>query len=40
MGCVAYAVVFLPGLLADNWKEKAPVLIAVATAGGIIGGIW
>ena len=40
MGCVAYAVIFLPGLQADNWREKAPVLIITATVGGVIGGIW
>ncbi|CAI8012672.1 hypothetical protein GBAR_LOCUS8118 [Geodia barretti] len=40
MGCVAYAIVFLPGLQADNWRENAPGLIITATVTGIIGGIW
>ena len=40
MGCVAYAVVYLPGLQGDNWREKAPVLITTATISGIIGGVW
>ena len=40
MGCVAYALVYLPGLQADNWRERAPALITTATVSGIIGGIW
>lgn len=39
MGCVAYAILYYPALHSENWRERAPVLIPVATAGGLIGGI-
>lgn len=40
VGCMVFAFRRHANLDHTNWNTEAPILVAVATATGISGGVW